>query len=238
MICYEPQSAHNDEIFAEQVDGFRYYSIPYGTGRVWVPSVTTVTGYTNKEFFKEWRKDPANEKKLDAAINRGNAVHDACELYLKGESYEHLLLDCPTHKQCFKAIQNVLNRSVGKVIALEEPLYSVEHKFAGRVDCVAEFDGVLSIIDFKNTEKPKRSYWIQNYFQQATAYSIAWEELTGQPIKQFVILVGHADGMKCQVFREPTVHYKQDLYTCIKDFWKSHLPTYKQHLEQLKGYTP
>lgn len=237
MICYEPVQLDTPEVSAKQVDDFRYYQIPYGDGHVWVPSVTTITGYEKKEFFKEWREDPANARKLDIALERGNAVHDACELYLKGDlAYDDCLRDCNTHRQCFEVIQKVLDRSVSNVYALEESLYSTEHKYAGRVDCIAEFDGVLSIIDFKNTMKPKRKEWIQNYFLQSTAYSIAWKELTGQKIDQFVIIVGHADGTKCQVFREPTMHYKQDLYTCIRNFWKSHLPTYRQHLEILKGF--
>jgi genome maintenance exonuclease 1 len=91
---------------------------------------------------------------------------------------------------------------------------------AGRVDCIGEYDGVLSVIDFKTATKTKKEEWIQNYFEQATAYAIMYEELYGEPIKQIVIMITTSEG-EIQIFKKKTKDYISPLNETIKNFWKS-----------------
>ena len=95
----------------------------------------------------------------------------------------------PVGVDLFRSIKPELLQRVDNIHAQEVPLYSKFLGLAGRVDCVAEFDGKLSIIDFKTSRLPKKKEWIKDYFLQACAYSIMWEERTGIPISQLVILI-------------------------------------------------
>jgi genome maintenance exonuclease 1 len=106
---------------------------------------------------------------------------------------------------------------IDNVHALETPLYSNLLKLAGRVDCVAEFDGELSIIDFKGSTKTKRREDIDNYFMQATAYSIMWKERTGVPIKKLVIMISAENG-GVQIFEANPVDYVPALKSAIENY--------------------
>ena len=90
---------------------------------------------------------------------------------------------------------------------------------AGRADCVGEYDGKLSIIDFKGSTRPKRKEDILNYFMQATAYSIAWQERTGIPIDNIVILIS-CDGGQVQEFEDTPIRYAKALLSVIEGYHK------------------
>jgi len=119
----------------------------------------------------------------------------------------------PHERLLFNPIKKALDKSIGAVYAQEAPLYSDFLGVAGRVDCVAEWDGRLSIIDFKTSRKLKKKEWIQSYFQQATAYCIMWEERTGIPIDKIVIVITVDDEDEPQVF----VEKRDNWYPYLKD---------------------
>jgi len=108
----------------------------------------------------------------------------------------------PANKEMFLSIKKHLDEHVGIIRSVEGFLYSDFLRTAGQVDLIAEYDGVLSIIDFKTAKKKKREDWIQNYFVQESAYSFMFEERTKMQVPQLVTIIG-VDGE-----REPQVFIK------------------------------
>jgi genome maintenance exonuclease 1 len=122
-------------------------------------------------------------------------------------------------KALFVLMQPELDK-INNIVALETPLWSKILGLAGRVDCIAEYDGKLSIIDFKASTKEKRIQDIDNYFMQATAYALMFQERTGIVIDNFVILISCEDGLK-QVFQDKPINYVKKLKQIIKKFKES-----------------
>jgi genome maintenance exonuclease 1 len=170
-----------------------------------------VTGWEKRKFFAEWRKNNPEEAKR--TVNRGNRIHKLIEKYLKNEILDKKEID-PFTLDLFLQIQPQINK-IDNINAMETSLYSDKLKLAGRVDCIAKYQDKLSIIDFKGSTKPKRKEDIDNYFMQATAYSIMWKELTGISIKNIVILITCDDGA-VQVFEQNPVNYVKKLVNAIK----------------------
>lgn len=188
----------------------RQYMTPDG---IWLDSVTTILGNkTPKTNLIEWQKrvgaEEAEKIRVQAG-NRGTAVHNIAEQYLLGASH-YPKGTMPVHIDTFKQIQPVLDEHIDCIYALEAPLYSIQLMCAGRTDCVAEWDGVPSIIDFKTSRKIKREEWIQNYFYQATAYAMMMEERTGLHVPQFVIVIA-VDHEDPQVFVKQTANYVDEV---------------------------
>jgi genome maintenance exonuclease 1 len=165
-------------------DGTRVYETP--SGRAY-PSVTTVTGLHSAKGIMEWRKRVGEEEAnriSGRASARGTRIHNYCETYLLGESTEPDMFDA----EMFNSIKPLLDQ-IDNIHALEDPLYSDHLQVAGTVDCIAEFQGKLSVIDFKTSSKPKDRDDIHNYFMQTAAYAVAFEERTGIPIGRLVIIM-------------------------------------------------
>ena len=95
-------------------------------------------------------------------------------------------------------------------------------KYAGTVDCVAEFKGVLSIIDFKTSTNNKTYDMVHDYFKQCTAYAIAWYELTGEPIEDIVVLIAVENGLTPLVFKEKIENWIPGLLEDIDLFNAKH----------------
>lgn len=165
-------------------DGTRVYKTP--SGRAY-PSVTTVTGLHSKQGILEWRRR-VGEKEANRistrASSRGTRIHTLCENYLLGNDAEPDIFDA----EMFGSIRPLLDQ-IDNIHALEDPLYSDYLEVAGTVDCIAEFQGKLSVIDFKTSTKPKDRDDIHNYFMQTAAYAVAFEERTGIPIGRLVIIM-------------------------------------------------
>ena len=188
-------------------EGSRHYVCPDGNKYF---SVTTVTGHKKKAFFAEWRrKNPEESKRV---CSRGNNLHSLIEDYINNKD----LNPKGNETMLFRQSLPMLNK-IDNIHAQEVPLYSKLLKLAGRVDCVAEFDGVLSIIDFKGSTREKRRSDIGNYFQQATAYAIMWKEMTGQTIEQIVILIASEDGSTQEIVDNP-INHVASLHRTIEDF--------------------
>lgn len=169
------------------IDGKRFYQTPEGNT---YPSVTTITGLYNKKEILEWRKRVGEEEAnriSTKASSRGTRVHKLCEDYLNNELNTDRYM--PDSVGMFKSIQPIIDQYVDNIYAIEAPLYSDHLKVAGRVDCIAEFDGKLAIIDFKTSSRQKSEDKIQNYFMQCAAYAVMFEELTGIPVPRLAIIM-------------------------------------------------
>ena len=159
----------------------RRYITPSGDA---YPSVTTVLSEYNKKAILEWRQRVGAEqanKISRVAANRGTRVHSLCENYLLNkltELKEQSLM--PDVKQMFSSIKPIMDTNIGNVYATEQALYSNVMKLAGRVDCIADWQDELAVIDFKTSSKPKKEEWITNYFMQCAAYAEMFTELTNK----------------------------------------------------------
>jgi genome maintenance exonuclease 1 len=191
----------------KEIAGQRFYQTPDGL----FPSVTTVTGHEKKKFFAEWRKN--NPMESERVCSRGNTLHSVVEKYLLNEKININEYD-DNIRDLFLALKPELDK-INNIRCLEFPLWSKTLELAGRVDCIAEYNKELSVIDFKGSTKTKFKKDIENYFTQATAYALMWQERTGERIKNIKILMATEDGV-CQIFEEKSIDYVRSLKQ-IKD---------------------
>ena len=203
------------DLEAETSETGRLYVTPEGN----YPSITTVLSVLSEASIKKWRKRVGEEEanKISyRASTRGTAVHEIIEKYINNEEN---FKDgyTPDIISSFLDLKPILDTRIGRVYAQEAPLYSTHLGVAGRVDCVAEFDGKLSIIDFKTSRKPKKEEWVTNYFMQETAYAIMWEERTKQPITQLVTIIT-VDNNEPQVFIEHRDNWAKSLLETIEQY--------------------
>lgn len=205
------------ELETQTINGRRYYVTPNGN----YPSITTVFSAFPNPKIDEWRAkvgDKEADRISKVATDRGTLIHSLCEYYLKNEEYPESL-NC-IDRETFFNFKKILNR-IDNIHGLEVPLYSDRLKVAGRTDCIGEFDGILSLIDFKTSKKEKREDWIHHYFLQATFYALCYYELTNIKIKQLAILIA-VDAGENQVFVKPIKDYIQPLIEKINYFHKNY----------------
>ena len=200
-------------------DGVRFYKLPK-TDKYY-PSVTSITSFKNAKFFKEWRtkigEDEAN-RITARATQRGTAFHSIAEDYINGElDLDKYLDNNPLSVRMFQSAKDTLNR-IDNIHCLEAFLYSHYLGLAGRVDCIAEFDGELAVIDFKTSTKEKKEEHIENYFVQETAYAAMFLERTGIEVKKIVTLIATEEG-SIQIFQKHNLDdYLQLLKSYIEEF--------------------
>ena len=210
----------------EHIDGVRYYKIPDEEELIKMVSITSVTSHFNKDIFVKWRKRVGNEEAdrvTKAATGRGTDMHTLTEHYLKNEDLPKGLR--PISDFLFKISKGKLNK-INNIYALEGPLYSKELGIAGTVDCIAEYDGELAIIDFKTSKKPKPRAWVEHYFVQCMAYGCMLYEMTGIPIKKLVIIMACENG-ECVIYEErDKAKYIKLLGEYINKFVKDKLELY------------
>lgn len=182
----------NYDLTTETINGKRFYLTPDGNK---YPSVTTITSQYSKKSIMEWRKRVGSEEASrisTKAANRGTKVHKLCEDYLNNVD-DYAKPHMPSNVVMFKTIQPILDQYVSNIHALEVPLYSDHLRVAGRVDCIADFDGKLSVIDFKTANRTKDENKIRNYFMQCAAYAIMYEERTGIPVPRIAVVIAVED---------------------------------------------
>jgi len=180
------------------IDGKRYYKIPGED--IKLVSVTTITSFQSAKKIKEWRKrvgEKAANLKTKRATSRGTGMHTLTEHFLKNEP---LPKSNPLPEILFNIAKPELKK-INNIHALERPLYSKTLGLAGTVDCIAEYDGELAVIDFKTSEKPKPEEWIESYFVQAVAYACMLYEMTGIIVKKLVIIMSCENG-ECKVYEK------------------------------------
>ena len=205
------------ELEANTIDGVRYYTLPSGKK---APSITSITSFYNRQIFINWRKKVGEEeanKITKVATDRGTKFHDLVEKYLSNEDVNSLKDVLPTTKARWIAARESLNK-IDNIHALEKPLYSEYFGIAGRVDCIAEYEGELAVIDFKTSKKIKPEKWLQNYFVQETAYACMYYEMTGISVKKIVTLMV-ADNGDVKVYEKTNKSdYIKLLTKYIKEF--------------------
>lgn len=180
-----------DQLKRKNTDKGRRYETPSGA---LYPSVTTILSHKSKPFIQEWRKR-VGAKEADkisrVASVRGTKIHTLCEdaLNNKEEDVSKLsLLD----QEMYKEFRPLLN-DIDNIRCLEATMYSDHLRLGGQADCIAEYKGKLSVIDFKTSKKRKTRSQCYNYFIQCSAYAIMFEERTGIPINNSVILMAQED---------------------------------------------
>jgi hypothetical protein len=200
-------------------EGRRYFT---EDGKAY-PSVTTVLSILSKDSIQRWRNRVGHEvadKISRQAAGRGTAVHKLCEDYIdnvkawKGDAV-------PANLFTFNTIRPLIDTHINNIWFQEEFLYSNTLKTAGQVDCIAEWDGKLSIIDFKTSKRPKDEGQITNYFMQIAFYAAAFYEMTGIPITQGVVLIA-VDDSEPQVFKIGTHGWLQHFAAVRKKYGELH----------------
>ena len=201
------------DITTESIKGKRFYVTPEGNK---YPSITTVLSDRNKEGIIRWRESVGNDvanQVMRQAASRGTAVHTLIENYLNNEE---LSKQDVLPVALFATIKSELD-NINNIRIQEGGLYSNKLGVAGRVDCIAEYKGKISVIDFKTSTKEKKEEWVENYFIQGSAYCEMYEERFLQPIEQVVILIVTEDGA-VQTFIKDKKDYLPLLETAIKEF--------------------
>ena len=181
------------------------------------PSITTVLSILNEEELAAWRKrvgDTEANKIGNRAAARGTQVHNIIEKYLLNEDISDFL---PYVRQSLSNIRSILDEHITTIYGLEVPLYSRYLGVAGRCDCIALFDGVPTIVDFKTSKRPKKHEKIPNYFAQMAGYAVMWEERTGMPITNTVIVMD-VDDHEPIIFREHRDNHIQLLIDTKKEY--------------------
>jgi genome maintenance exonuclease 1 len=211
------------ELVAEMVDGRRLYPVPSGNK---YPSITTVLSCNpeKKAGIAKWRKRVGEEKAQrisTRAASRGTVFHSITEDYLNNRYDENKYKDKPLPLMMFKNARPTLNR-INNIYAQEAALYSDQLEIAGRVDCIAEFDGELSIIDFKTSAEEKKLEWIEDYLIQETAYACMLYEQYKLKVNKIVTIIACESG-DTQVFVEaPKKEYLQKLIGYIDEYKKTY----------------
>ena len=192
---------HLPRLERETIDGVRFYKIPGKENVKRLVSITSVTSHKNRQIFIDWRKkvgDAKADKITKQATSRGTDMHSLVENYLL--NIPELPEVQPLSDYLFKIARKELDK-INNIHAIEDSLYSEVLGIAGTVDCIAEYDGELAVIDFKTSKKPKPVEWIEHYFVQAAAYACMLYEMTGITVKKLVILMACENG-ECVVYEE------------------------------------
>ena len=183
------------------IDGKRFYVTPDGNS---YPSITTILSQQENLGIEAWKAKVGEKeaKRISKESMRiGTAVHQMAEFYLsnyiiKLKNEEKKIVDT------FNRLRFLLG-NINNIVGVEIPLFSDLLRVAGTTDCIAEYNGELSVIDFKTSRRPKKEEWIDDYYMQTFAYKLMFEEMTGLEIKQIVILVACIDQFEVQVFKKP-----------------------------------
>ena len=214
-FTHEPIDLGYNDLKAETSKKGRQYVDPDGNT---YPSITTVLSILSEDGIRAWRARVGEEKANQisrVASSRGTTVHNIIEKYVANDP-DYIKGEMPHNIQTFKDVQRIIDEGVTKVYQQEAPLYSKHLGVAGRVDCVGQWGGVNSIIDWKTSRKFKKKEWISSYFMQCAAYAIMWEERTGMPIKQLVVCIAGDEG--AQVFVEDRDNWVDELINTINEY--------------------
>ena len=182
------------KLYRDESGGKRLYATPDGFK---VPSVTTILDRTKpaeaREALAAWKKAVGEKKAQEIvteAAGRGTRMHKFLEDYIKGDALKETVSN-PYAAQSLIMAKEVIKQGfplIKEVWGSEVPLYFPE-LYAGTTDCVGIHNGEESILDFKQTNKPKKLEWIDDYFLQLTAYALAHNEVHGTNIRKGVIMM-------------------------------------------------
>ena len=208
------------ELAVHKLHGMRFYEAPNGLK---YPSITTVLGKRpgKQEGLQRWRDRVGDEQARmisGKAARRGTVFHNIVENYLKNTDIsdykaEHFLAWC-----MFNEIKSTLHNTIDAVVLQEQSMHSPKYKVAGRCDFVGEYNGKLSIVDFKTTTTEKKEEWIEDYFIQCAAYATMFEEHTGMTIENIVIMMVAENGT-VQIFEKKVADYLPLLQEVMDEFY-------------------
>lgn len=208
------------DLESETTESGRTYKTPDGKN---YPSITTVLSSYSKKAIMEWRARVGDEEAnriSRKASGRGTKLHNTVENYLLNEmSQMKIQTMMPDIKELFLKLKPYLDQHVNNIYGIEQPLYSHKLRLAGRCDCIGEWDGKISIIDWKTASRTKEKDHIANYFMQASAYAEMFEEITGIEINQIVIAIAVEDDAP-QIFIEEKSKYLPNLNYYIGKYWE------------------
>ena len=198
------------ELEATTTPDGRKYQTPSGE---LYESVTTALGRNpeKKKSLMEWRQRVGNEEAnriSRLASTRGTAMHTICENYLNNEE-DYIGKSMPNAIDMFRTIQPILDKAITKIYMQECSLFSDKYHLAGRVDCIADIMGKLTVVDFKTSMKVKKREWVKDYYLQTSAYSFMFEEMYGDKVEQILILIAVQDDNP-QVFTGDPYKYIED----------------------------
>ena len=187
------------DLQTENINGKRHYVTPDGNKYI---SITSLLSNLSKAGIQKWRErvGEAEANKISTKASRqGTGVHSICESYIKNEDG---FLDgrMPNELELFSSITPLLDR-IDNIHVTEGAVYSDELQLAGRTDLIAEFDGNLSVIDYKTSRKIKNWEMCHSYFMQGAFYAHAYEERTGISINNIVIIMA-VENEEPLLFRE------------------------------------
>ena len=200
-------------------DEGHYYQTPSG---VIYPSITTMLQKTQtpekQQSLQSWREQEiAADYITQQAAFVGSETHKLIENYLNGEEIsEKFRLLSEAH---FKNLLPFVNK-INDIHGIELRLYSDKMKLAGTSDCIANYDGKLSIIDYKTKRSNQREEWLTDHFIQATSYGVMFKELTGKKVEQIVILVSSEKNTRMEFTKNPD-DYLDLLEQRIKQFYSA-----------------
>jgi len=197
------------------VNGVRYYDTPDGI----LISITTLLKNFTPQAILDWREDVGEEvanEVMWAAADRGSKVHKIIENCLSNKPENDLVGNYgELAARMFSQMVPALDK-IDRIRALEKGLYSTRFGIAGRVDCIAEYDKELTVIDFKTATR-KRDERNETHLVQASFYSLAWEERTGEKVNQIAILTTTEDG-KLDVYRDDPLNHVERLEEMIAEY--------------------
>ena len=207
------------ELISKDTPKGRFYTTPIGLK---YPSITTVLGHGDKQWLIDWRNSLGFEKadkEMKRAAERGTAVHLMLERHLQNDPNptDGQMID---HINEFNSLKMFVKK-INNIYAQEIALYSDTMKVAGRVDCIAEYNGKLAVIDFKTSSRDKKSEMIPNYYQQAAFYALAFQEMYGILIEDIVIIMSVEKGLPL-VFHEKVDNWIEPLIEKISTFHQDH----------------
>tara|TARA_B100000073_G_scaffold137296_1_gene112681 strand:- start:3711 stop:4373 length:663 start_codon:yes stop_codon:yes gene_type:complete len=218
MFNYVGTPTPLNELESRTLNHGRFYKIE----DIWVPSVTTVVGHQSKQGILDWENRVGYteaEKIRRAASWRGTKYHNIVEHYLKNE-LEKVEASTGLPRYLFRSARETLNR-ISDIHVIEAPLFSKRLYIAGRVDCIAKFDGELAVIDFKTTGSLKKEEYLEKYFVQEAAYAYMYYEMTGVEVDKLVTLSVAEDGQMQVVEKYDKVPYINTLIDWIKEYRES-----------------
>ena len=200
----------------------------YQTGKIKVPSVTTILKQTQSEektkSLEKWRKRVGKkeaDKIRDDAGALGTALHKCLEKYILNKRDLKYFDDTPLGRRARKMANIIIGRAffnLDEVWGCE--VHLAGENYAGTTDVVGIFDGKPAIIDFKQTNRPKREEWIEDYYLQLTAYALAHNYSFGTSVSQGYILMCSREGYFQQF------HLTPDMFPVYSEKWKKRLGAY------------
>ena len=210
------------ELEVHNIKGLRFYETPTGEK---YPSITTVLGKQpgKQKGLQEWRErvGVAQAQIISGkAARRGSVFHNIVENYLQDEDISDFKQQNFMAWCMFGEMKSHLDEKINQVVLQEQTMFSSKFKVAGRCDLIGVYKDKLSVVDFKTTTTTKKEEWISDYFIQCAAYASMYEEHTGEPVEDVVIMMVAEDG-EVQLFEKKTADYLPQLEVLMDDFYET-----------------